>query len=71
MGKVFGMLVLATALWVGLEVFNEGVDGAFDGAFSGGKTPVAERESTARRAGSSVESAHAAGEDRRARLLGE
>ena len=71
MGKVFGMLVIATALWVGMEVFNEGVDGAFDGAFSSGETPVAERQSTARRAGSAVESALAADEDRRARLLGE
>lgn len=72
MGKVIGLLLVVCGLWVGLEVFNQGVDGAFDGAFNGGKTPIAERrQTTAQRVGSTVEDAQAATDARRARMLGE
>ncbi len=33
MGKVFGILLIVLAIWVGLEVMNNGTAGAFDGAF--------------------------------------
>lgn len=31
MGKAFGILLIVAAVWVGLEVYTEGVRGAFDG----------------------------------------
>lgn len=32
MGRVFGILFIVVAIWVGLEVYTEGVSGAFGGA---------------------------------------
>jgi hypothetical protein len=34
MGRILGIGILALGIWIGLEVYNEGVDGAFGGAFS-------------------------------------
>lgn len=31
MGKVFGMVVIVVGLWVGIEVYSEGMSGAFGG----------------------------------------
>lgn len=33
MQRVFGILVIVVGIWVGLEVYNEGTAGAFDGLF--------------------------------------
>jgi hypothetical protein len=41
MGKIFGILFIVVAIWVALEVFTEGVDGAFGGVFAGGSPPAA------------------------------
>lgn len=40
MGKAIGILLIVTAIWVGLEVYTEGVNGAFGGrlAFLGPET---------------------------------
>jgi len=35
MGKVFGILLIVVAIWVGLTIFNEGTDAAFGGIFAG------------------------------------
>jgi hypothetical protein len=35
MGKVFGILLIVVAIWVGLTIFNEGTDAAFGGLFAG------------------------------------
>ena len=35
MGKVFGILLIVVAVWVGLTIFNEGTDAAFGGLFAG------------------------------------
>lgn len=72
MGRVFGLLLLVGALWVGLEIFNEGMDGAFGGVFArGADAGAAESTSAARRAGDAVERAHERSHDRLERALEE
>ncbi len=76
MGKMFGLVVLVTALWVGMEVYQEGVDGAFGGAFadlsdSDGEQASRDGRSVPRRAGDKVQNALDEAAVRRARLLGE
>ncbi len=34
MGKVFGILLIVFALWIGLSIFTEGTDQAFGGILS-------------------------------------
>ena len=71
MGKMIGILVLAIGIWVGLEVLNNGVSGAFGGAFAADETTVAQPRSLPKRAGDKVQEAQAAAAERRARMLGE
>jgi hypothetical protein len=42
MGKVFGILLIVVAIWVGLTIFNEGTDAAFGGLFAGSGNKVAD-----------------------------
>ena len=75
MAKVFGILLIVLAIWVGLEVMNHGSAGAFGGLFA--KTglvqseaaPEAARETTPRRAAKAVDRAYRAGENRVDRAL--
>jgi hypothetical protein len=76
MGKILGLAMLVTALWVGMEVYQQGVDGAFGGAFatlgdSGGEDAPRDGRSIPRRAGDKAQAAHDAAAARRARMLGE
>lgn len=71
MSKVFGILAIVLGIWVSLEIVNHGVSGAFGGMLGGERTPAATPESVGQRAGSAVAGAHSAGEDRRARMLGD
>lgn len=75
MGKIIGLLLVVVGIWVGVEVYSNGVDGAFGGVLASraGDRPAAEvdRRSTPRRAGDAVENAHAAADARREKLLGE
>jgi hypothetical protein len=71
MGKVIGILVLTIGIWMGLEVFNNGVSGAFGGAFARDEAPMAQRQSLPKQVGSKVQDAQAAAAERRARMLGE
>jgi hypothetical protein len=34
MAKIFGILLIVVAIWVGLTIFNEGTDAAFGGLFA-------------------------------------
>jgi hypothetical protein len=75
MGKLFGILFIVTLVWVGLEVFTEGVGGAFGGLFTRipgveASEPAASR-STMERARGSVERSYEESEQRYDRLLGE
>jgi hypothetical protein len=76
MGKMFGLVMLITALWVGMEVYQQGADGAFGGAFaalgdSDGDGAPHDGRSIPRRAGDKAQAAHDEAAARRARLLGE
>lgn len=37
MGKIFGILLIVVAIWVGLTIFNEGTHAAFGGLFASSK----------------------------------
>ncbi len=76
MGKIFGLVTLITALWVGMEVYQKGVDAAFGGAFavlgdSDGEDAPRDGRSVPRRAGDKAQKAHDEAAARRARMLGE
>jgi hypothetical protein len=71
MGKVFKILAITLGIWVALEIGNNGMSGAFGGAFARGETSLAAHQSIPQRAGNAVQEAHDADQARRARLLGE
>lgn len=76
MGKFIGLLLTLVCIWAGLEVYNEGLHGAFGGALASlGDAEQAGRPADTRtvpqRAGAAVEDAHAAADARRNKLLGE
>jgi len=41
MGKIFGILLIVVAMWVGLTIFNEGTDAAFGGLFASSEKAAA------------------------------
>ena len=74
MGRIISLLLAVVGIWVGVEVYTHGVDGAFDGAlarFGGDETEHVTPATAPQRAGRAVESAHAAADERRSRMLGE
>jgi hypothetical protein len=45
MAKIFGILLIVLGVWVGMEIFTKGTDGAFGGIFaSAGSAPAAAEE---------------------------
>jgi hypothetical protein len=76
MGKILGILLVVVGIWLGLEVYQNGIQGAFGGALASLSGPADEQavrdpRSLPRRAGDAVERAHAEAEARRNRALGE
>lgn len=78
MGKIFGILVIVAGIWVGLEVFTEGIDGAFGGLFrepAGAEEPAPverlDRRTVPQRVGDRVNSIFRADEERKHQMLGE
>ncbi len=76
MGKVFGILLIVVGVWVGMEVYTQGVRGAFGGAFAflaaePPPPPGEEHRWVGERARDSVTRARDEAEQRRNRLLGE
>jgi len=74
MGRIISMLLAVVGVWVAVEVYTNGVNGAFDGAlarFGGDETEEVTPGSAPQRAGRAVESAHAEANERRSKLLGE
>ena len=52
MAKLFGLILIVMGVWVGIEVYDKGMDGAFGGAFAWVSAPLAPNET---RSGSSEE----------------
>jgi len=76
MGKFIGLLLSLACIWVALEVYNEGLAGAFGGALAqlgdGEEAGAAhDGRSIPQRAGAAVEKANAVADARRSKLLGE
>lgn len=75
MGRIIGLLLFVVCIWVGLEIYNEGIGGAFGGALAslGGSeaSRPADNRSVPQRAGAAVERANAVAAERREKLLGE
>ena len=70
MGKLFGIILLVLGIWLGVEVFTEGVDGAFGGIFASGSADEAPpTRSTSERAADSVRRAYSESVDRVDRQL--
>lgn len=42
MGKIFGILLIVVAIWVGLTIFNEGTHAAFGGLFASSSKEAAD-----------------------------
>lgn len=70
MQKAFGILCIVAGIWVGLEVYQKGMAGAFDGAFARfglASAPARNDEpytTPGERAGSRLKEAYQAGMDR-------
>ena len=76
MGKIFGILLVVVGIWLGLEVYQNGMQGAFGGAMaslggSADEQTVGNPRSVPQRAGDAVERAHAEAEARFERMLDE
>jgi hypothetical protein len=76
MGKIFGILLVVVGIWLGLEVYQNGIQGAFGGALatlgsSADEHAIRDPRSVPQRAGDAVERAHAEAEARLERMLGE
>ena len=70
MAKLIGLLLIVAGIWVGLEIYQNGVGGAFGGVLAGG-AEVRPAPTAPQRAGAEVEHAHGEADARREKLLGE
>ena len=50
MGRLFAIILIVLGVWVGLEVYTNGVDGAFGGMFADAYEPPATRSAPDRAA---------------------
>lgn len=72
MGRIARIAIIIVALWVAVEVYTEGLDGAFGGMFASTITNPLERTASApQRARVATERALQETDERRRRMLGE
>ncbi len=73
MGRMFGLVLLLVSVWVGVEVYTRGLEGAFGGAlasFAADDSPAHRaREKLSDRVESAARGAHRFAEERRDRLM--
>jgi len=70
MGRIVIIGAIVVAIWVGLEIQNNGIEGAFNGLFAPAGQEEAERvTSTPKRAGQAVQNSFDQDEARKIRLL--
>ena len=46
MAKIFGVLLIVLGVWVGMEIYTKGTDGAFGGIFAGWSQPIESKGKT-------------------------
>jgi hypothetical protein len=71
MGKLIGLLLTVAGIWVGLEVYQNGVEGAFGGILAGESAQLEPAPTAPQRAGVAVQRAHGEADARRDKLLTE
>ncbi len=75
MGKAIGLLLAVVAIWITVEVYTQGADGAFGGRFASligdEDASQAPQGSATQRAGAAVERAHGEHEARYDELIPE
>jgi hypothetical protein len=76
MAKIFGILLVVVGIWLGLEVYQNGMHGAFGGALAGlggsaDEQATRDPRSVPQRAGAAVERAHGEAQERLNRMLDE
>lgn len=76
MGKLFGIVIIVMAMWVGLEIYSQGVGGAFGGLLARfGSADEAENSASARapldNVRDKVNRDHEEGWARRERMMGD
>ena len=73
MGRIFGILLIGLGIWVGLEIYLEGTQNAFGGAFATHGAAEAPRDprTTPQRAGDAVQNSLAIEQERHERMLPE
>ncbi len=61
MGRIFGLLMIVGLVWIGLEIYSEGVENAFGGILASGSaddSTAGRRLSAPERAGRALQRAH-------------
>ncbi len=76
MGKLFAIVFIVLAIWVGLEIYSQGIGGAFGGLLSGLRgdteaTPAASARAPLDNVRDKVTRDHDEGWARRERMMGE
>ncbi|HXV37650.1 MAG TPA: hypothetical protein VEC18_10905 [Myxococcota bacterium] len=72
MGRIAIIGAVVLAVWVGLEIQNKGIEGAFNGLFApAGQAEAEAAMSAPQRAGNAVLEAHREADERQRRALGE
>ena len=75
MGRLIGLVLMVTAMYVGMEVYTKGTEHALGGAFARfaaegeAEGPYDAGETTPQRAGTAVKRAHQVASERRSKLL--
>jgi hypothetical protein len=68
MGRIFGILLIGLGIWIGLEIYLEGTQNAFGGAFASREAPR-DLRTTPQRAGDAVRGSLASEHERHERIL--
>lgn len=68
MGRIFGILLIGLGIWIGLEIYLEGTQNAFGGAFASREAPR-DLRTTPQRAGDAVRGSLESEKERHERIL--
>lgn len=72
MGRIFGILMIGLGIWIGLEIYLEGTQNAFGGAFASHASEAPrDQRTTPQRAGDAVRGSLALEHERNERAMPE